>query len=37
LATPVEPLQQNPHGLVEELFQAGGIPMDPVVTNGARD
>ena len=31
LATPVEPLQQNPHGAVEELFQAGGVPVDSVV------
>ena len=31
LATPVEPLQQNPSGPVEELFQAGGIPVDSVV------
>ena len=31
LATPVEPLQQNPHGLVEDRFQAGGIPVDPIV------
>ena len=31
LATPIEPLQQNPYGFVEELFQAGGVPMDSVV------
>jgi hypothetical protein len=31
LATPIEPLQQKPYGVVEELFQAGGVPMDPVV------
>jgi hypothetical protein len=31
LATPVEPLQQNPYGAVEELFQAGGVPVDSVV------
>src|SRR5713101_437449 len=31
LATPVEPLEQQPHGTVEELFQAGGVPMDSVV------
>jgi hypothetical protein len=31
LATPVEPLQQNPHGTVEELFQTGGVPVDSVV------
>ena len=31
LTTPVEPLQQNPHGAVEERFQAGGVPVDSVV------
>jgi hypothetical protein len=31
LATPIEPLQQKPYGVVEELFQAGGVPMDSVV------
>jgi hypothetical protein len=31
LATPVEPLQQHPYGAVEELFQAGGVPVDSVV------
>jgi hypothetical protein len=31
LATPIEPLQQNPYGFVEELFQAGDVPVDSVV------
>jgi hypothetical protein len=31
LATPIEPLQHNPYGFVEELLQAGGVPMDSVV------
>jgi hypothetical protein len=31
LATPIEPLQQNPYGFVEELLQAGGVSMDSVV------
>ena len=28
LALPVEPLQENPHGAVEERWQAGCVPMD---------
>ena len=31
LATPVEPLEQHPHGTVEELFQAGSVPVHSVV------
>ena len=31
LATPIEPLQHNPYGCVEELWQAGGVSMDSVV------
>jgi hypothetical protein len=28
VATPIAPLQHKPYGCVEELFQAGGVPMD---------
>jgi hypothetical protein len=28
LATPIEPRQQTPYGVVAELLQAGGVPMD---------
>jgi hypothetical protein len=31
VATPVELRQQKPDGTVEELFQAGGVPVDSVV------
>ena len=31
VATPIEPLQQTPYGVVAERFQAGGVPMDSVV------
>jgi hypothetical protein len=32
--TPIEPLSQNPYGFVEELLQAGSIPVDSVVIGG---
>jgi hypothetical protein len=31
LVTPIEPLQQNPDGFVEELLQASDVAMDSVV------
>ena len=33
-ATPVAPRAHHPHGTVEELFPAGGVPMDAVVMGG---